>query len=67
MGTVWRFKSQAQAVAGGRDKPEPDVAVARDGGLWRGPSEARWITQVPHGAPLPRASAHACADVVPHG
>jgi Transcriptional regulators len=55
---VWRFKSQAHAMGGRRHKPDGhDAGAASDAGLWRGPSEARWIVQLLHGAPPPRGSA----------
>ncbi len=44
-----------------------DPGAARDVGLWRGPSEARWIAQVLHGAPPPRDSALHVGGLVAHG
>ena len=51
--------SQAHAVNRRGQPPQaPDPEAAHDGGRWRGPTEAGWIDQLLHGAPLPRESAH---------
>jgi hypothetical protein len=48
----------------------PDVLVpdaAGDGELWRGPTEARWVARLLHGARPPRDSAPSPAGLVAHG
>ena len=65
---VWRFKSQTHAVGGRRHKPDGhEAGPTRDGGLWRGTEQARWIVQLLHGPPPPRDSAHNVDGLVPHG
>jgi hypothetical protein len=34
----------------------PGTGMAHDGGLWRGPTEADWVTRILHGALPPRES-----------
>jgi hypothetical protein len=64
---VWRFQGRAQATGGRRHPPDRrDAGPARDDGLWRGPSEARWIAQLLHGAPPPRGSALEVVGLLGH-
>ena len=53
------------------DGPRPVIAISppsNDGGLWRGPTDAAWLTRILHGAPPPRTSTGAAAPaVVAHG
>ena len=52
---MWRFKTKAQVIVGRRHAAvRYDPGETQDGGLWRGPSEARWIIQLLNGAPAAR-------------
>ena len=65
---AWRFKSQAHAMGGRRrQRDDNNAGAALDGGLWRGPGEARWIAQLLRGATPPHDSAHSLAGLVAHG
>jgi hypothetical protein len=65
---IGRFPSRAHAMGGSlHEAGDPDTGPARDGGQWRGPSEAPWIVQLLLGLPPPRDSAHALAGLVAHG
>jgi len=65
---MWRFKTQAHAMADHQPRPhDHDAGAAWDGGLWRGPSEAGWIVQLLNGAPSPRNSAHSRTGLVAPG
>jgi hypothetical protein len=58
-----------QAHAGGlppnRDRHE--AGLTKDGGIWRGPSEAVWMKRLLRGAPPPQQSAGAGDALVAHG
>ena len=61
------FKRQAHAMRRPGQPPDgPDPEPARDGGAWRGPTEAGWIDQLLHGAPLPRESVHPAPGPMAH-
>jgi hypothetical protein len=65
---VWRLPSRAHAIGGQRHRSDDhDASSARDGGLWRGPSQARLIVQPRRGLPPPRDSAHSLARPIEHG
>lgn len=65
---VWRLPSRAHATGGQRHRSDDhDASSARNGGLWRGPSQARMIVQLLRGLPPPRDSAHSLARLVAHG
>ena len=41
------------------DRPRPAAEpslTSHDAGLWRGPTDAAWLTRILHGAPPPRTS-----------
>ena len=40
---------------------------SREGGIWRGPPDAAWMTQLLHGAPPPRTSEMTSEALVAHG
>jgi hypothetical protein len=50
------------------ERPAYRVHPQGDGGTWRGPTDAAWVTRILRGARPPRASAAMPGDVpVPHG
>jgi hypothetical protein len=57
-----------QAHEAGALRPQYRVHPQVDGGLWRGPTEAAWMTRVLRGARPPRQPAGKSAEAsVPHG
>jgi hypothetical protein len=52
----------------GQKTRRPAAHLSRDGGIWRGPSDAAWMTRLLHGAPPPRPSAAMPSEaLVAHG
>jgi hypothetical protein len=63
-----RLNIQARAANGRRRAQVHHVAVrSKDGGTWRGPSEAIWLKQLLRGAPPPRESTGTRDVLVVHG
>ena len=54
----WPFKAIAPADRGTPGPDALELAAVRDGGLWCGPDEGRWVVRLLHGVPLPRGSVH---------
>ncbi len=51
------LSNQAHASARvGRQRYQPEASRSEDGGAWRGPTDADWMTRLLRGAPPPRAS-----------
>lgn len=50
-----------------RRRYQPAVNRWLDGGSWRGPTEAAWMTRLLHGAPPPRRSTGTRETLVAHG
>ena len=52
-----QLSNQAHASARvGRQRYQPEAARSEDGGAWRGPTEAAWMTRLLRGALPPRPS-----------
>jgi hypothetical protein len=63
-----RLNIQARAAIGRRREQVHHAAGrSKDGGIWRGPSDANWLPQRLHSAPPPRESTGTCEAHVAHG